>query len=89
METSPLKSGDKLPTHPSHTTSLRVVRYGRVHDDADGRELCAGLHNAEVEMLKHGQGNLGHLYRFSMQDGRIYHTRQLVTVEVECVNAEV
>jgi len=93
METSPLKSGDKLPTHPNHTTSLRVVKYGRVHDDADGHELASGLHRAEISMLKYHEGDLGHLYRYAIvADGdgkRIFHTRKLVTIEVTCENAEV
>jgi len=92
METSPLRSGDKLPTHPNHTTSLRVIRYGRVLDAEDGHELCAGLHNAEVEMLKHGQGDLSHLYRYAIvADGggkRIFHTRDKVVIDVGCINSD-
>lgn len=89
MQTSPLKNGDKVPDYPDHTTALRVKHYGNVYDDADGHQLTAGLHRNELAMLQGGQqGGLGHLYRYAIIAGTIYHTRSLVTVEVECTDAE-
>lgn len=89
MQTSPLRNGDLLPDHPDHTTALKVVSYSRVTDATDGRELMAGLHRAEVSMLKSGEkGGLEHLYRYAIVDRHIYHTRGLVVVEVECTDAD-
>lgn len=88
MQTQPLRSGDKLPDHPDHTTSLKIIKYGRVTDDADGHECAGGLHATEISMLKGGErGGLAHLYRYAIIDGRIFHTRNLVVVDVECTNA--
>ncbi len=82
--TEPLRNGARLPDHPNHTTALTVTRYGRVFDDSDGRELTAGLHRNEVAGLMSGERSLSHLYRYVIQSGYIYHTRPLVTIEVDC-----
>ena len=85
--TEPLRNGSQLPEHPSLTTGKKVVEYGRVWDDADGQVLLSGLHENEVRMLMSGnQMSLKHLYRFAIRDRRIYHTRNLVCIDVKCVD---
>lgn len=91
-QTQPLRNGDLLPTHPDASTALKVVRYGRVYDDTDGHELMAGLHRAEVAMLRQHEGDLGHLYRYAIvadsRGKRIFHTRDKVVIDVECKNVD-
>jgi len=88
MQTQPLRSGDLLPDHPDHTTALKVTTYGKVFDDADGKELTAGLHRNEIDVLQRGSRILSHLYRFAVVNNHIFHTRNLVTIEVECTDAD-
>lgn len=86
--TEPLRNGQKLPDHPSDTTALKIVKFGAVRDDADGTPLQSGLHQNEIRMLQMGQQmSLGHLYRYAILDGRIFHTRDLVVIDVCCVEA--
>lgn len=83
--TDPLRNGDELPDHPSSTTALKIVKYGDVWDDQDGTRLKVGLHENELRMLMNGeQMALQHLYLYAFRNNRIYHTRNLVTVDVEC-----
>ena len=86
--TEALRNGAKLPKHPAETTARKVVKYLDVLDSRDGHELTAGLHNNEIRTLMNG-GNpaLAHLYRFSIKNGRIYHTRSRVILVVECEDA--
>lgn len=86
--TAPLRNGDKLPDHPANTTSLKVVKYGQVWDDGDGKELTAGLHENEIKTLMNGDPMaLAHLYRYVIRNDRIYCTRPLVVIDVDCVPA--
>lgn len=84
--TDPLRNGDDLPTHPSSTTALKITKYGNVYDDGDGTPLRAGvLRESEIQMLMDGnQMALRHLYLYAVRDKKIYHTRDLVSIEVEC-----
>lgn len=83
--TEALRNGDSLPKHPSSTTALKIVRYGDVWDDQDGTKLTAGLHENEVQTLMNGnQMALRHLYRYAIRNDRIFHTRGLVTIDVDC-----
>jgi len=89
----PLKSGAKLPTHPSETTARKIVRYGEVTDSRDGHPLTGGLHQNEIQMLRSGEvGGLAHTYRYCfVQEGnerKIYHTRSRVTICVETLPIE-
>lgn len=82
--TGPLPNGADLPDHPANTTGLQIVSYGKVWDDGDGRPLTAGLHEAQVKMLMLGrQMALQHLYLYAIRDKKIYHTRNLVTIDVK------
>jgi hypothetical protein len=87
--TEPLPNGATLPDHPANTTALRVIEYGKVFDDGDGRPLEAGkLHENEIRMLMNGEvGGLGHLYLYAIRDKKIYHTRRLVVIDVKCLEA--
>lgn len=86
--TEPLPNGAKLPEHPASTTSLKVVKYGKVWDDADGKPCIVGLHENEMRMLMAGdQMALQHLYCYAIRGDKIYHTRPLVVVDVDCVPA--
>jgi hypothetical protein len=84
--TEPLPNGSPLPDHPSSTTALRIVEYGDVYDEADGRPLKAGrLHESAIRMLMDGNvGGLGHLYFYAIRNRKIYHTRKLVTIDCKC-----
>ena len=83
--TEPLPNGATLPSHPASTTALRVIRYGSVWDDSDGKPLKVGLHENELRMLMNGeQMALGHLYLYCIRGDKIFHTRPLVVVDVEC-----
>jgi hypothetical protein len=84
--TEPLPNGAALPDHPANTTALKVVEYGKVWDDGDGRPLQSGrLGENEIRMLMLGnQMALQHLYCYAIRDKKIYHTRRLVTVDVKC-----
>jgi len=88
-ETEPLVNGADLPTHPSSSTSLKIVKYGNVYDDGDGTPLRRGaLHESEIQMLMNGnQMALRHLYLYTIRGKKIYHTRNLVTIDVECDEA--
>ncbi len=88
--TEPLANGAALPDYPSSTTSLKIIKYGKVYDAEDGRPLTPGtLHNSAVSMLMGNQiGGLGHLYCFAIRDKKIYHTRKKVVIDVECVDAD-
>ena len=92
METAPLRSGALVPTHPADTTSLKITSYGKVYDDADGRELMAGLHRTEIVTLQAGQRILENMYRYAYVPTSagciIVHTRGLVTIEVTCADAK-
>jgi hypothetical protein len=83
--TEPLPNGATLPEHPASTTALKIIEYGKVYDDGDGRPLLAGkLHESDVRMLMSGHnGALGHLYLYAIRDKKIYHTRRLVTIDVK------
>ena len=82
--TEPLPNGAALPDHPANTTALRIIEYGKVWDDGDGRPLQTGvLHENEIRMLMNGEvGGLGHLYLYALRNRHIYHTRKLVTIDV-------
>ena len=84
--TEPLRNGDDLPTHPSSTTALKIIKYGNVYDDGNGTPLRAGgLKENEIQMLMQGnQMALKHLYLYALRNKKIYHTRDLVVIEVEC-----
>ena len=84
--TEPLRNGDDLPTHPSSTTALKITKYGDVYDDGNGTPLRAGgLKENEIQMLMQGnQMALKHLYLYALRNKKIYHTRDLVVIEVEC-----
>lgn len=87
--TEPLPNGARLPKHPAHTTSLKVIRYGKVHDATDGKELRGGLHQNELRQLRqNNQMALTHLYAFCMIEGKIYHTRRAVVITVDCIEDE-
>jgi hypothetical protein len=88
--TEPLKNGATLPDHPASTTSLKITKFGAVYDDGDGTPLRqGGLRESEIQNLMHGnQMALQHLYLFVFRNGRIFHTRRLVTVDCECVENE-
>lgn len=87
--TEPLPNGAELPTHPALTNARRIIAYGRVWDDADGITLLGGLHANEVRMLMSGQQmNLKHLYRYAIRNRRIYHTRNLVCIDVRCEDVD-
>src|SRR5882672_1533569 len=80
-----LANGATLPDHPASTTGLKIVSFGQVSDDADGTVLTGGLHQSEISMLMNGsQMSLGHLYRFAIRNGKIFHTRRLVTIDCKC-----
>lgn len=82
--TEPLPNGAELPDHPANTTALQIVSFGKVWDDGDGRPLTAGLHESQVRMLQMGhQMALQHLYLYAIRDRKIYHTRNLVTIDVK------
>lgn len=83
--TEPLPNGAELPEHPASTTALKIIEYGKVWDDGDGRPLASGrLHESQVRMLMNGdQMALQHLYLYAIRDKKIYHTRQLVTIDVK------
>ena len=83
--TEPLANGAELPDHPANTTALKVIKYGKVFDADDGRPLRAGLHQSTLRTLMSGQRILGHLYAYVILDHHIYHTRNRVVVDVECV----
>lgn len=85
--TAPLPNGSPLPTHPASTTALKVIEYGKVWDDGDGRPLQRGqLHESQIRMLMNGeQMALQHLYLYAIRDKKILHTRRLVTIDVKCV----
>lgn len=88
METTePLANGAELPTHPELTTALKIIKYGDVYDDGDGTPLRAGvLREGEIRMLMDGnQMALKHLYLYAIRNKRIFHTRDLVTVDCECI----
>jgi hypothetical protein len=88
--TEPLKNGADLPDHPASTTSLKIIEYGNVYDDGDGTPLQQGkLREAEVQNLMHGdQMALRHLYLYAIRNKKIYHTRNLVTIDCECIENE-
>jgi hypothetical protein len=89
--TQPLKSGDKLPDHPSHTTSLKITKFGEVRDAENGQVLTGGLHGTTINSLATGNTSLSHLYRYAFrkigQETIIFHTRKSVIIEVECEDA--
>ena len=89
--TEPLANGAPLPDHPANTTALKIIEYGKVFDDGDGRPLQTGkLHENEIRMLMTGQQMaLNHLYLYVIRDRRIFHTRGLVTIDVQCVPVDV
>lgn len=82
--TEPLKNGDSLPDHPSDTNSKRIIRFLTVRDAFDGKACSGGLHESIVRLLMSGEPVLQHQYKFRMAAGKIYHTRKLVTIDVEC-----
>ena len=82
-ETEPLKSGAKLPDHPSHSTALKIVKYGEVRDSHSGVLCAPKLHNSDVASLKAGNKSLSHLHLFKIENGRIWHTRSRVTITCE------
>ena len=87
--TEPLCNGAELPVHPANSTAYRIVKYGRVWDDADGTPLHSGLHQNEIQMLMSGHnGGLGHLYVYAIRNNHIYHSRHLVNIDVEVEDAE-
>jgi len=87
-QTESLHNGDPLPPHPASTTSLKVVKYGKVLDAGTGVELHPSLHNNELSLLMSRQRHaLGHLYLYAIRNSRIYHTREQVVIEVMCVRA--
>lgn len=89
FSTEPLYNGDPLPHHPADTTSLKVIKYGKVADADNQRELHGGLHNNELSILMNKEKHaLGHLYLYAIRNGRIYHTRDKVVIEVLCTNAD-
>lgn len=87
--TSPLRNGAKLPDHPADTTARIIVKYGEVTDARTGTICVAGLHNQEIQLLM-GKNPiaLSHLCRYAIRDGRIYHTRSRVVIEVETEDRE-
>lgn len=86
--TEPLANGAELPTHPSSTTALKIVKFGSVRDDSDGTPLKIGLEANELSMLMAGeQGALTHLYLYAIKNNRIFHTRDLVIIDVEVTPA--
>ena len=88
-QTEPLYNGDPLPEHAASTTALRVVKYNSVIDADNHRELHGGLHNNELSILMNKEKHaLGHLYFYAIRNGRIYHTREKVVIEVLCTNAD-
>jgi hypothetical protein len=87
--TEALPNGANLPEHPALTTSKKITEYGRVWDDADGVTLHGGLHEAEIRNLMNGdQMALKHLYRFAIRNKRIFHTRNLVCIDVKTENVD-
>lgn len=84
--TEPLANGAPLPEHSGTDTARKIVEYGRVWDDANGITLMSGmLHENEVRMLQMGHNMaLGHLYCYAIRDKKIYHTRNLVVIDVKC-----
>ena len=82
--TEPLKNGAKLPEYPSDTNAKKITEYLTVRDAENGKQLSAGLHRSEVELLKLGIPILPHMYRYQIAGGVIYHTRPAVVVEVSC-----
>lgn len=87
--TEPLKNGDPLPDHPDDTTAKRITVYGPVFDADNGQQFTAGLHRSEVDQLQHGnQMALTHLYRYTVLDRRIFHTRQAVVIHVKTIEVD-
>lgn len=87
--TEPLKNGDALPEHPNDTTAKRITDYGPVFDADDSTPLTSGLHSNEISQLKRGnQMALSHLYRFTIINNHIYHTRKQVVIHVKTINVE-
>jgi len=82
--TEPLKNGDVIPSHPSHTTSRKIIKHLEVRDASDNTKLKAGMNRNEISLLMNGQRILDHLYRYAILSGKIYHTRNEVIVTVEC-----
>ena len=82
-ETEPLKSGAKLPNHPSHTTAERITKYLEVKDSHTGVVCVSRLHNSDLASLKAGNKSLSHLHLFKIENGRIWHTRSRVTITCE------
>ncbi len=87
--TEPLKNGASLPSHPASTTSLKITKFGNVYDDQDGTPLKAGmLRESDISNLMIGdQMALKHLYLYAIRNNRIVHTRGLVVIDCECVDA--
>lgn len=84
-QTEPLVNGSTLPSHPAHTTSLKITEFLTVRDVEDGAVLQQGLHENEIRMLAMGQQmSLTHLYRFAYRDNKIFHTRKN-PVTIDCI----
>ena len=84
--TSPLANGDELPDHPHNTTARKIISYGKVYDFEDGRPLRAGMHQSTLKVLMGGTRILSHTYSYAILNGRIYHTRDKVVVDVKTVD---
>jgi hypothetical protein len=83
--TEPLQNGAELPAYPASSTSKTITKYGKVTDAKDGTVLRVGLHRNEIEMLMAGnQMALTHLYAYGIFNNRVFHTRPLVIIQVEC-----
>ena len=79
--TAPLPSGSPLPNHPSDTTARQIIKLGVVYDSADGIQLQRGIHGSELAcLMSDNQMALGHLYRYEIRNGKIYHTRPSVVI---------
>ena len=84
-QTEALINGADLPDHPAHTTALKVTEYLTVRDAEDGTTLRRGLHENEIRVLALGQQMaLGHLYRYTIRNRKVFHTRKAVIIDVEC-----
>lgn len=87
--TEPLANGAELPDHPATTTAFKIIEYGTVVDAMDGTVLKRGMHENELRMLMIGQQMaLKHLYIYQIRNRRIFHTRDAVVINVECVDCE-
>lgn len=87
MVSDPLRSGDEVPTHMPVSNVLPVSRYGTVRDAVTGKRLQLIPHEDFFLTVKERHDTLRqespHLHFYRIVDGRIYHTRDEVVIELE------